>query len=274
MPIGDAVDPSRSHRIRGRRLVVATAAVLLLVVVATTVYIPVMRSRAVAFYAGDQPVTETHVDAMIQDLPFDSTSDHYQTRVELLDPSSPKAQFLIAGLQREAIQRLIIMHAQAVEAARLGVTVSTSDVDSAVQTYVKDHAEPDDTLEIQKLESPEMRSYIELRTISKAYEDSLIEHVTVSTDEVQGYFAIWGWNYKDARGMQLDFSQARERLTADALANKKFQLVIKNRDQLLRETAGDVNGDTRYKQFMRWWNTMFGIQVPDILQPLQMDMGS
>jgi hypothetical protein len=35
-----------------------------------------------------------------------------------------------------------------------------------------------------------------------------------------------------------------------------------------------VSGDTRYKQFMRWWDVMLGIQVPDSLEILQVDTGS
>ena len=63
---------------------------------------------------------------MIVDLPFDSTSDHYKTRVDLADPSDPKTQYLVAGLKTEAIQRLIIMHAQSDEALRQGIVVSPS----------------------------------------------------------------------------------------------------------------------------------------------------
>jgi hypothetical protein len=275
MVTGSAVNLSRRHRTRVvRSVVVATAALLLVAVVAATVWIPVTRSRTVAFYAEGQPVTEAHVTAMITDLPFDSTSDYYQARVELLDPTSPKAQYLAAGLKTEAIQRLVVMHAQAVEAVKLGIAVSPSDVDAAVQTYVKEHATADDTAEIQKLESPDMRSYIELRVISKAYEDSLTKDATMSADEVQQYFATWGWNYKNAQGKQLTFAQARQQLTKDALANKKFQLVLENRSQLLKEVSTLVNGDTRYKQFIRWWHIMFGIQVPDALQPLRVDAGS
>ena len=44
-----------------------------------------------------------------------------------------------------------------------------------------------------------------------------------------------------------------------------------NRMQLLKKESILVNGDTRYKQFMRWWDIMFGIPVPDSLEPLQVD---
>ena len=98
--------------------------------------------------------------------------------------------------------------------------------------------------------------------------------MTVSSDEIREYFATWGWNYTDAAGRRLTFEQAGTRLAADALANKKFQLILQNRAQFLKKESIAVNGDTRYKQFMRWWDIMFGIPVPDSLQPLQVDTGS
>jgi len=275
MAVGSTVNPVIRHEARTARFVIALASVLLLaIVVAAVVWIPVTRSRNVVFYVDGQPVTEAHVTAMMTDLPFDSTSDHYKTRVELLDPTDPKAQYLIAGLKTEAIQRLVIMHAQAAEAAKAGVTVSASELDAAVQAYVKDHTAQDDTGEVQRLKSSEMRSYIELRAVAQAYENNLTKATTVSASDVEQYYATWGWNYTDARGKQLTFAQAHDQITKDALANKKFQLVLANRSQMLEGASPLVNGDTRYKQFMRWWDIMFGIQVPDALQPLDVDTGS
>lgn len=275
MAVGSTVSLVRPHEARTTRFVIASTSVLLLLIVAAVaIWVPVTRSRNVAFYVDGQPVTEAHVTAMMTDLPFDSTSDHYQTRLELLDPTDPKAQYLTAGLKTEAIQRLVIMHAQAAEAAKAGVTVNASELDAAVQAYVKDHTSQDDTAEVQRLESSEMRSYIELRAVAQAYENNLTRATTVSASDVEQYFATWGWNYKDAHGKQLTFAQAHQQLTKDALANKKFQLVLANRSQMLKDASALVNGDTRYKQFMRWWDIMFSIQVPDTLQPLQVDTGS
>jgi hypothetical protein len=177
-------------------------------------------------------------------------------------------------LKTEAIQRLIIMHAQARAAAKAGVTVTTADLDAAVQAYIKDHTTQDDVAEVQRLQSPGMRSYIELRTTSQAYETYLTKATTISTSDVEEYFTTWGWNYKDAHGKQLTFAEAREQLTRDALANKRFQMILANRAQMLKTASDTVNGDTRYKQFMRWWDIMFSIQVPDTLQPLKVDSGS
>jgi hypothetical protein len=211
---------------------------------------------------------------MIVDLPFDETSDHYNTRLDLGNPSDPKMQYLAAGLKTEAIQRLIVMHAQSDEALRLGIVVSPSAIDAAVEAYVKDHASPDDTTETERLKSPDMRSYIQLWATSKAYEESLTKEATVSSTEVREYFATWGWNYTDAAGHKLTFEQGNARLTKDALANKKFQLILENRAQLLKKETSLVSGDTRYKRFRRWWDIMFGIQVSDSLEPLQVDAGS
>jgi hypothetical protein len=275
MAIGNTVKVVADRRTRAVRWAVLAASVLFLLIVAgVAVWMPVARSRNVAFYVAGRPVTEAHVAAMMTDLPFDSTSDHYQARVELLAPTDPKAQYLIAGLKTEAIQRLIVMHAQEVDAASLGITVSSSDVDAAVQAYVKDHATEDDNVEIQRLQSAEMRSYIEMGALSQAYENNLTRETTVSANDISQYYASWGWNYKDAQGKQLTFAQARERLAKDALANKKFQLVLENRSQMLKQASTLVNGDTRYKQFMRWWDIMFGIQVPDTLQVLQVGAAS
>ncbi len=275
MATGNSVNLPREHRTHITRPVVVIVVVVVLVIAATVaIWVPVARSRTVVFYADGQPVTEEHVTAMITDLPFDPTSNYYQARIQLLDPTDPKAQYLTTGLKTEAIQRLIVMHAQATEAAKVGITVSSSDLDTAVQTYVKEHARAEDTSELEGLESPGMRSYIELRAISKAYEDNLTKDTTVSEDEVQRYFVTWGWKYKDAQGKQLTFTQAHQQLTNDALENKKFQLILETRSQMLKKASVLVSGDTRYKQFMRWWDIMFGIQVPDSLQPLRVDASS
>jgi hypothetical protein len=275
----DDTDSSRrppvQARPRARRTVfIMMASLLLLALVAAIVAVPVAGSRNVAFYVNGKPVTEEHVLAMIVDLPFDATSDYYKARVDLADPSDPKTQYLVTGLNTEAIQRLIVMHAQSDEARRLGIIVSPSAVDTAVEAYVADHVLPDDTTETERLRSPAMRSYIQLWATSKAYEESLNKDTAVSSDEVREYFAVWGWKYTDAAGRQLTFEQAGARLAEDALATKKFQLIPESRAELLKKESSLVNGDTRYKQFMRWWNIMFGIQVPDSLEPLQVGMGS
>jgi len=271
----DGIDPSRKTIVQARpRFFLIAASPLLVALLATIVAIPIAGSRNVAFYVNDKPVTEEHVSAMIVDLPFDETSDHYNTRLDLGNPSDPKMQYLAAGLKTEAIQRLIVMHAQSDEALRLGIVVSPSAIDAAVEAYVKDHASPDDTTETERLKSPDMRSYIRLWATSKAYEESLTKEATVSSTEVREYFATWGWNYTDAAGHKLTFEQGNARLTKDALANKKFQLILENRAQLLKKETSLVSGDTRYKRFMRWWDTMFGIQVPDSLEPLQVGAGS
>ena len=271
----DGIDPSRKTIVQARpRFFLIAASPLLVALLATIVAIPIVRSRNVAFYVNDKPVTEEHVSAMIVDLPFDETSDHYNTRLDLGNPSDPKMQYLAAGLKTEATQRLIVMHAQSDEALRLGIVVSPSAIDAAVEAYVKDHASPDDTTETERLKSPDMRLYIQLWATSKAYEESLTKEATVSSTEVREYFATWGWNYTDAAGHKLTFEQGNARLTKDALANKKFQLILENRAQLLKKETSLVSGDTRYKRFMRWWDTMFGIQVPDSLEPLQVGPGS
>ena len=271
----DGIDPSRKTIVQARpRFFLIAASPLLVALLATIVAIPIAGSRNVAFYVNDKPVTEEHVSAMIVDLPFDETSNHYNTRLDLGNPSDPKMQYLAAGLKTEAIQRLIVMHAQSDEALRLGIVVSPSAIDAAVEAYVKDHASPDDTTETERLKSPDMRLYIQLWATSKAYEESLTKEATVSSTEVREYFATWGWNYTDAAGHKLTFEQGNARLTKDALANKKFQLILENRAQLLKKETSLVSSDTRYKRFMRWWDTMFGIQVPDSLEPLQVGAGS
>jgi len=279
MPAKDDTDLSRKPTVQARpkaRLTAVTivASLLLVALVTTIVAVPVARSRNVAFYANGKPVIDEHVSAMIVDLPFDATSDYYKARVDLADPSNPKTQYLVAGLNTEAIQRLIVMHAQSDEALRLGIIVSPSAIDAAVETYVNDHASPGDATEIERLRSPDMRSYIQLWATSKAYEESLTKDTSVSPAEVREYFATWGWNYTDSAGRQLTFEQASARLAKDALANKKFQLILENRAQFLRKESSLVNGDTRYKQFMRWWDIMFGIQVPDSLEILKVGTGS
>ena len=276
MLVKDDTDSSRRPPVPARPRVRRTALItmvslLLFALVAVVVAVPVAGSRNVAFYVNAEPVTEEHLLAMIVDLPFDATSDHYKVRVDLADPSDPKTQYLVTGLKTEAIQRLIVMHAQSDEARRLGIVVSPSAIDAAVEAYVTDHVLPDDTSETERLRSPAMRSYIQLWATSKAYEERLNKDTAVSSDELHEYFATWGWNYTDSTGRQLTFEQAGARLAEDALANKKFQIVLEDRAQLLRKASGLVSGDTRYKQFMRWWNIMFGIQVPDSLEPLQVD---
>jgi hypothetical protein len=275
----DGIDSSRKTTVQARPRARLTAffivaSFLVVVLVAVVVAIPIVRSRNVAFYVNGKPVPEEHLSAMIVDLPFDKTSDNYNTRVDLGNATDPKTQYLVAGLKAEAIQRLVIMHAQSDKARKLGIVVSPSEVDAAVDAYVKSHASPDDTTEIQRLRSAGMRSYIQLCAISKAYEESLEKDVTVSSEEIREYYATWGWNYTDTAGHKLTFEQASARLAKDALANKKFQLILDNRAQLLKQTSSSVTGDTRYKRFMRWWDIMFGVQVPDSLESLQVDASS
>lgn len=257
---------------RVRRRIAAIGLVVVTVVVLTiAVAMPVLRSRRVAFYFGRTPVPQTFVAAMVTDLPFDPTSSYYKTRVELLDQTSSKAGYIIAGLNKEAAERLVVMYAQASEAAKLGITISVSELEKAVETYVNEHALPDDIDETARLRSAEMRSYITLREISTAYENRRTKETTVTSKEIDDYFAGWSWRYMSSDGAQLTFAEAHEQVTRDALANKKFQQILLDRSQLLSASLAEIKGDTRYKQFMRWWNIMFGIEVPDNLQPLQIE---
>ncbi|MHB8105816.1 MAG: hypothetical protein ACYDH4_00045 [Candidatus Cryosericum sp.] len=279
MPEKDSIGSSGKATVQARTRARVTAffivaSFLVVILVAAMVAAPIVRSRNVAFYVNGQPVPDEHLSAMIVDLPFDATSDYYKTRVDLADPSDPKTQYLVAGLKTEAIQRLAIMHAESDKARQLGIVMSPSAVDAAVVVYVKNHASPDDATEIQRLRSTDMRSYIQLCAVSNAYEESLEKGVTVSPAEIRQYYATWGWNYTDTAGHKLTFEQASARLAKDALANKKFNVILDDRALLLKQTNSSVTGDTRYKRFMRWWDTMFGIQVPDSLEPLQVGAGS
>jgi hypothetical protein len=142
---GRGADSTRKPTVQARpraRLTtfIVVASLLLVTLVAAIVAVPIARSRNVASYANGKPITEEHVSAMIVDLPFDATSDHYKAQVDLADPSDPKTQYLVAGLKTEAIQRLIIVHAQSEEALRLSIVVSSLAIDTAVEAYVNDHA--------------------------------------------------------------------------------------------------------------------------------------
>jgi hypothetical protein len=142
---GHGADSTRKPTVQARpraRLaaLIIVASLLLVALLATMVAVPVARSRNVAFYANGKPITEEHVSAMIVDLRFDATSDHYKARVDLANPSDPKTQYLVAGLKTEAIQRLIIVHAQSEEALRLSIVVRPSAIDTTVDAYVNDHA--------------------------------------------------------------------------------------------------------------------------------------
>lgn len=226
-------------------------------------------SRDVAFYVGKEAVLNEHVSAMMADLPFDPTSTYYKSRLELADPSDPKTQYLAAGLRQEAIERIIVMHAQATKAESLGIALDSTAVDSAVDTYVSEHVASGDTREEARLRSAPMRSYIELCANARAYEQFLTSKTTISPDEVRQYYATWSWNYTDSHGRVLTLEEAGQRLVDDALANKKFQMVLSDRAQLLEQTLPAVNGDTTYKKFMRGWDSLFGIAIPDSLQPLE-----
>ncbi|MCX6084230.1 MAG: hypothetical protein NT102_04625 [Caldiserica bacterium] len=227
----DRTDSSRKPTVQARfraRLTtfIVVASLLLVALVAAIVAVPIVRSRNLAFYANGKLVAEEHVLAMVVGLSFDATSDYYKARVDLADPSHPETQYLASGLKTEAIQRLIIMHAQSDEALRLGIVVSPSAVDTAVEAYVNDHATPGDTPETERLRSLARRSCIQLWAASKAYEESLTKDTAVSSDELRECFVRWVWNLVDAAGRQLTFEQASARLAKDALANKKFQLIL------------------------------------------------
>lgn len=226
-------------------------------------------SQDVAFYVGKEAVLNEHVSAMMADLPFDATSTYYKSRLELADPSNPKTQYLVAGLRQEAIERIIVMHAQATKAKSLGIALDSTAVDAAVDTYVSEHVASGDTQEEARLRSAPMRSYVELCANAKAYEQFLTSKTVISPDEVRQYYATWSWNYTDSHGRVLTLEEAGQRLVDDALANKKFQMVLSDRAQLLEQTLATVNGDTIYKRFMRRWDSLFGIAIPDSLQPLE-----
>jgi hypothetical protein len=265
------LDTTTAPRVHSHARVVVACVVLLAIVAAgaTTGVQVVGASRDVAFYVGKEAVLNDHVTAMMTDLPFDATSTYYKSRLELADPADPKTQYLIAGLRQEAIKRLIVMHAQVAKAASLGITLDSSAVDAAVNAYVSEHVVSGDTQEEARLRSAPMRSYIELRANSNAYEQFLTAKTTVSASEVQEYYATWNWNYTDTHGRVLTLEQAGEKLVNDALANKKFQLVLNDRARLLEQTLPTVNADTTYKKFMRRWDSLFGIAIPDSLQPLE-----
>jgi len=250
------------------------ASVFTLGLIAVIIGVPIVSSRDVAFSVNGTPILQEYVSAMITDLPFDTTSTYYNTRVDLGNPSDPKIRYLLTGLKTEAIKRLIIMVAQSDKVAQQMITVTPSAVDAAVDNYVKDHATPGDSAEVQRLRSSVMRSYIQLQEASKAYEDELTKNATISSAEIKEYHNTWGWNYTDKAGHLLTIEQAGKKLVDDALANKKFHMILEDRARLLKSEAPLVDADTRYKQFMRWWDIMFGISVPDSLQPLTVDAGS
>jgi len=268
---------NRTVRVRSKTrqtLLVVLALVVLVALLAVIIGTPIVRSRDVAFFVDGTPIFQEYVSAMMTDLPFDISSNFYKARVELANPSDPKTQYLIAGLQREAVQRLVIMVAQSRKATDQMIIVTPSALDAAVDNYVKDHAAPGDSAEAQRLHSSVMRSYIQLRELSKAYENELTKNTTISPAEIKEYYDTWGWKYTDKAGRRLTIEEAGKKLVDDALANKKFHLILDDRAQLLKSEAHLMDGDTRYKQFMRWWNIMFGIPVPDELQPLTVDTGS
>lgn len=255
-------------------LFVILALLLAAAVTAFLIAVPIVRSRDVAFSVNGTPILQEYVSSMTTDLPFDNTSNYYQTRVELASPSDPKTQYLVAGIKTEAIQRLVIMVAQSDKAAKEAIAVSPSALASAVDAYIKDHVAPGDSAEEQRLRSPAMQFYIRLRETSKVYENQLTKSATVSSAEVKDYYNTWGWNYKNNTGREMTIEQAGKKLVEDALANKKFNMILQDRTRLLKTEAPLFDGDTRYKQFMRWWDIMFGISIPDSLQPLTLDTGS
>lgn len=264
----------RGHKSVRVVLLSVLAGVVVVAAIAAIIGIPIINSRAVAFYVDGTPILHQYVSAMVSDLPFDISSNYYNSRIGLANSSDPKTQYLITGLTNEAYQRLVIMVAESNLAAKQQIALTPSALDSAVDAYVKDHVTPGDSAQEQQLRTPAMRFYIQLREISKAYEDKLTENVTISPAEVKEYYDTWSWNYTDKAGHTLTIQQAGTKLVADALTNKKFHMVLQQRDQLLKSEVPLVNGDTRYKQFMRWWDIMFGISVPDSLQPLTVGAGS
>lgn len=268
---GKKTDMAMVPRARPHARALTVVAILLALVAAGVVtgVRTITASQDVAFYVGKEAVLNEHVSAMMADLPFDATSTYYKSRLELADPSDPKTQYLVAGLRQEAIERIIVMHAQATKAKSLGIALDSTAVDAAVDTYVSEHVASGDTQEEARLRSAPMRSYIELCANAKAYEQFLTSKTVISPDEVRQYYATWSWNYTDSHGRVLTLEEAGQRLVDDALANKKFQMVLSDRAQLLEQTLATVNGDTIYKRFMRRWDSLFGIAIPDSLQPLE-----
>jgi len=268
---GKKTDMATVPRARPHARALTVVAILLALVAAGVVtgVRTITASQDVAFYVGKEAVLNEHVSAMMADLPFDATSTYYKSRLELADPSDPKTQYLVAGLRQEAIERIIVMHAQATKAKSLGIALDSTAVDAAVDTYVSEHVASGDTQEEARLRSAPMRSYIELCANAKAYEQFLTSKTVISPDEVRQYYATWSWNYTDSHGRVLTLEEAGQRLVDDALANKKFQMVLSDRAQLLEQTLATVNGDTIYKRFMRRWDSLFGIAIPDSLQPLE-----
>ncbi|HEY9093746.1 MAG TPA: hypothetical protein VIN62_02795 [Candidatus Cryosericum sp.] len=268
---GKKTDMATVPRARPHARALTVVAILLALVAAGVVtgVRTITASQDVAFYVGKEAVLNEHVSAMMADLPFDATSTYYKSRLELADPSNPKTQYLVAGLRQEAIERIIVMHAQATKAKSLGIALDSTAVDAAVDTYVSEHVASGDTQEEARLRSAPMRSYVELCANAKAYEQFLTSKTVISPDEVRQYYATWSWNYTDSHGRVLTLEEAGQRLVDDALANKKFQMVLSDRAQLLEQTLATVNGDTIYKRFMRRWDSLFGIAIPDSLQPLE-----
>ena len=268
---GKKTDMATVPRARPHARALTVVAILLALVAAGVVtgVRTITASQDVAFYVGKEAVLNEHVSAMMADLPFDATSTYYKSRLELADPSNPKTQYLVAGLRQEAIERIIVMHAQATKAKSLGIALDSTAVDAAVDTYVSEHVASGDTREEARLRSAPMRSYIELCANARAYEQFLTSKTVISPDEVRQYYATWSWNYTDSHGRVLTLEEAGQRLVDDALANKKFQMVLSDRAQLLEQTLATVNGDTIYKRFMRRWDSLFGIAIPDSLQPLE-----
>lgn len=265
---------SRPARTNVRRSVlVTTAIVLATLIVAFIVALPIVHSKNVAFYVGKDPVTQAQYAALMADLPFDKTSNFYGSRVELLNSSDSTAQYVESGLKNEAAQRFVIMYAEAAKASASGVAVSASQLDAAVKAYVKDHtASSDSAADIKSLQTPAMKSYIELLTICNAYEDNLTKNITVSENEIKDFYATWRPDYTDKTGKQLSLQQAYRKVRSDALATKRLQVITSERQRLLKSHSNAVQLDTRYKSFLRRWDTTFGIEIPDALNPMTVNL--
>lgn len=273
----DNTHSPQSRRTTPVRTVAWTAVTILVLamVVALLVGIPVVRSRSVAFYVDGAPVTTRQLQAMKVDLAFDKTSDYYGTRVDIMDPSDPKTTFLNAALGTEAVKRLVIMHAQKKLAQELGLDPSAAEVETAFSTYVLEHAMPGDAADAASYDTPEVRAYVALTAAAKAYETYLQEAVvSVTPAELQDYYALWGWKETDAAGDPLTLEANRTFFENKALANKRYQVLLTGRETLFGQYSSRTQGDTRYKQFRRWWAIMFGNELPSDSQPLVVESGT
>lgn len=257
-----AQSSARRHRIA--RLTVVLAVIAALGAGFLFIGLPVLRSKDVAFYVGRHSVTQTQYEAMMEDLPFDKTSTAYGSGADLLTLSdSSTSQFLQTQLKNEAVGRFVVMYAEAAKASASGITITGSQLDEANKAYLKDHTTSESSAaDIKALQTPEMKAYIELITVSKAYEEHYTDSLSVSAGEIRSYYNQYKPNYVTSTGKQLSLQQASKTVEADI----RFNAMLGERERLLADNKDSVVLDTRYKQFLRWWDTMFGISIPDTLQ--------